>query len=1693
MTKNNQSNSVEATFDAVSEWADVIGFLTRLSKALSTSSQFQIIPHKFLIAKRLAQCLNPALPSGVHQKTLEVYSIIFQTIGLEELSKDLSIYSYGLFPLLQYSAMNVKPQLLNLYEKILFTTWRNLKQCMKSFILALLPGFEDEGNEYYEQTYNLMDKLCGIVGEEYFYHCLFLGIISSTSQRIYAFSYILKKFKKPTSAEEMKNIFKGNLVICSRCIAASLLDDDLLVQRSALELLVSYLPVNYEPFSNEDLDIVLSSAITVVLRKDMSLNRRLYSWLLGIVNEGSKPHLSDYIKTSICRSIKLINTVNMFLSMIEPYIIWSNIFHNLEKHHPKDENDNKEIYQLFEFLLSFIKITDEEAETIHLPFCFYLMIKQLNEIDDYEKYKDNILIYMKLILTILKKISKNTFRFTESKINELKTTPVGVYITSNKFNEYSFINDYYKMQMSNIIDSFNNRLSANNVNKSNNEDVSIDNPEYMSSIVENATIDHCSYVAHCSCQTYEYDENSKYVLKEKPFKSQYFDHWKLDLYSDFYSLIFELSESTIIPFKLEFVPIEYDYIFRFKNNENEMAVFQSYDTYGKKVYGKIVSTQDDGKIPNWIILLKECCISVNNFHIINSSLLLLFDVISKKNIVIKEIISDYNFIVKLIEQLWNYLSDKCVSYNIQTVKLILELCKYVPSTYMIENLFSVYLNISNNKQQNYNKFGVFWKTAETMINPSTLFSQPLFILFDTLFSNSPQEKQLGEQWFKNYVKDISVCFDPLLQILHNSLISRKKEELVYESSKVINYKYMKEINFDQISYAFDCIMSLINNIPSPLVKKLWKTPLKLVHLLNKCESLSQDYDYDITSITYGEFITLTCLLFIQSETPSNFSENYKTKNESIQLQSGKLLLHILSFIPRENQELNTYISIIQEIILKKLLFCEVLETAKNVYDDQVNEKMLDISYTFLHTILDALSFNSNRPLLLYWIEFILSCIQTLQISFFVFIQPIIQCLCDELENYLISIKNIANIFKYQKDISEDEFRTIKEGLYNDNDAQIVLYGLERLFKYCLTDSIDDSEEIAFSYGGLKSFSNYVSSIFTTNNIEEIKVDENSKTKIQEWLLGNLPKIISVFQQIWSIIDDIVELKKEKENDLMMESSFYDNVPISEFLYTGEKYKNMIKKYLNSMYRINYIYVVESLIEVWLLERIDNDKPSNSNNTTNTIFQMIDCIDDCSPTVVIQTIIQNLRKRRHQKNKIKILKILLTTIIEKLFKTDMFEDRGLRRDQQEIYQRILDICIAQCQKIFESPSWVNSLNNQESINNSNASNYILVPPSTVENNKISVQKDEMGYIEIIMYISKGVFPIIRKVFADQEKIVNVCNNINYYIITNVFKNRNEETLVLVVVLDLIIEMLKLSYTHRCYKKEIWDLFYNPKFFRMNLKISSKWKVIMNSIVQSDTEKFNDLISRIALGSPTNIFISREQELANRALILRRLSYIIFSGENDQYLKQLPIIQEKIVELFKESNNYTNIEVYLFLRVLLRRISTKHLANFWPVIFTELFNLFEKYIDVTGNDEKEYTNEELKLLLSSFKFLELLIVLAPQEFQLHQWIFIGETNETINDDNITSELAKLSLMDKLKYIWMKNSDNEENEESMVNINNTEQSPKKLLITVKNISNKTQIKDFVCHISKYIYDSTLRLSSVDTEFIDKIIESDLLENDN
>lgn len=48
--------------------------------------QFKEIPRKLVVSKRLAQCLNPALPTGVHQRALDVYAHILAVLGVRPIA-----------------------------------------------------------------------------------------------------------------------------------------------------------------------------------------------------------------------------------------------------------------------------------------------------------------------------------------------------------------------------------------------------------------------------------------------------------------------------------------------------------------------------------------------------------------------------------------------------------------------------------------------------------------------------------------------------------------------------------------------------------------------------------------------------------------------------------------------------------------------------------------------------------------------------------------------------------------------------------------------------------------------------------------------------------------------------------------------------------------------------------------------------------------------------------------------------------------------------------------------------------------------------------------------------------------------------------------------------------------------------------------------------------------------------------------------------------------------------------------------------------------------------------------------------------------------------------------------------------------------------------------------------------------------
>jgi len=170
-----------ASFENVNEWADFISFLSRLLKVSfcgtdgpdgqtlqSATPPYTEIPRKLIVSKRLAQCLNPALPSGVHQRALDVYAYIFSTIGVslpfvtvieclltaqgDGLRRDLLVWSSGLFPFFQAAATSVRPILISLYETYYLPLGEDLRPATKALVLALLPGIEEETGDFFDRV-----------------------------------------------------------------------------------------------------------------------------------------------------------------------------------------------------------------------------------------------------------------------------------------------------------------------------------------------------------------------------------------------------------------------------------------------------------------------------------------------------------------------------------------------------------------------------------------------------------------------------------------------------------------------------------------------------------------------------------------------------------------------------------------------------------------------------------------------------------------------------------------------------------------------------------------------------------------------------------------------------------------------------------------------------------------------------------------------------------------------------------------------------------------------------------------------------------------------------------------------------------------------------------------------------------------------------------------------------------------------------------------------------------------------------------------------------------------------------------------------------------------------------------------------------------------------------------------------------
>jgi len=157
----------------------------------------------------------------------------------------------------------------------------------------------------------LLDKLSGTVSPSFFFQNIWLIMLTSPSARGTSLSLLSRRLPHMNADEgvlpslvlihsvsnnlilrhkDITTIIGRDIGLMIRAFAAALEDENLLVRRSALDILCQSIRVDgfaVRKAHVEDRTILMRAATGVVLRRDLSLNRRLYTWLLG-TEEGSE-------------------------------------------------------------------------------------------------------------------------------------------------------------------------------------------------------------------------------------------------------------------------------------------------------------------------------------------------------------------------------------------------------------------------------------------------------------------------------------------------------------------------------------------------------------------------------------------------------------------------------------------------------------------------------------------------------------------------------------------------------------------------------------------------------------------------------------------------------------------------------------------------------------------------------------------------------------------------------------------------------------------------------------------------------------------------------------------------------------------------------------------------------------------------------------------------------------------------------------------------------------------------------------------------------------------------------------------------------------------------------------------------------------------------------------------------------------
>lgn len=274
---------------------------------------------------------------------------------------------------------------------------------------------------------------------------------------------------------------------------------------------------------------------------------------------------------------------------------------------------------------------------------------------------------------------------------------------------------------------------------------------------------------------------------------------------------------------------------------------------------------------------------------------------------------------------------------------------------------------------------------------------------------------------------------------------------------------------------------------------------------------------------------------------------------------------------------------------------------------------------------------------------------------------------------------------------------------------------------------------------------------------------------------------------------------------------------------------------------------------------------------------------------------------------------------------------------------------------------------------------------------------------VVSILSSIAPDLPKILVENDRVLSAATSISTSVIGPALRAKSFPETFSKSSLILLRELTRLPNNQKTWKRDVTDAFNDPRFFGSSVAlVLDDWLPLLKQWTVTDKDRLPELLSRITAPTTAGIVFgvgatsARLEADRKTQLNLRRIATLILAAAEDTFVTELRNILDKLVELLgatatSSPSSTTRAELFMVVRALVLKTSAIHLAPIWPVINAELHASVSSVAAPDHSAASEMYNNGS--VLQACKLLDLLICVAPDDFQLHEWLFVTDTIDAV----------------------------------------------------------------------------------------------------